>query len=81
MDHYAGLVAYACEALMDKNKDFVIAEHQTLMTSSRFPLVQYAPGMLHLAQQHLLALYKMYQAGFEGLPDTNKKCVIAGHQT
>ena len=44
MDHYAGLVTYACEVLMDKNKDFVIAEHQTLLLGSRFPLLQYAPA-------------------------------------
>ena len=43
VDHYAGLVAYASEALMDKNKDFVIAEHQSLMSNSHFPLVQCAP--------------------------------------
>ena len=50
VDHYAGLVAYACEALMDKNKDFVIAEHQSLMTSSRFPLVQCGPDLHRVAQ-------------------------------
>ena len=42
VDHYAGLVTYACEVLMDKNKDFVIAEHQTLLLGSRFPLLQCA---------------------------------------
>lgn len=46
VDHYAGLVAYACDAMMDKNKDFVVAEHQSLMANSRFPFVQCAPHLL-----------------------------------
>ena len=46
VDHYAGLVAYACDAMMDKNKDFVVAEHQSLMANSRFPFVQCAPYLL-----------------------------------
>lgn len=34
IDHYAGKVLYATLALMDKNKDFTIAEHRNLLASS-----------------------------------------------
>ena len=53
VDHYAGLVTYACEVLMDKNKDFVIAEHQSLLLGSRFPLLQYAPSTCQSAMSNV----------------------------
>ena len=36
VDHYAGKVTYSSLLLMDKNKDFVIAEHAALMKASGF---------------------------------------------
>eukprot|EP00897_Mesotaenium_endlicherianum_P005251 jgi/Mesen1/4754/ME000242S03925 len=34
VDHYAGQVTYDTELFLDKNKDYVIAEHQTLLGNS-----------------------------------------------
>ncbi|KAL3147636.1 hypothetical protein ABBQ38_014686 [Trebouxia sp. C0009 RCD-2024] len=36
VDHYAGKVTYSTLLLMDKNKDFVIAEHAALLKASGF---------------------------------------------
>ncbi len=40
VDHYAGQVTYSSLFMMDKNKDFVIAEHAQLMASSEFDFVR-----------------------------------------
>ena len=40
VDHYAGEVCYSTEALLDKNRDFVVAEHAGLMSKSAAPLLQ-----------------------------------------
>jgi myosin V len=40
VDHYAGEVCYATDALLDKNRDFVVAEHAALMRASAVPLLQ-----------------------------------------
>ena len=40
VDHYAGQVTYSSLLMMDKNKDFVIAEHAQLMASSEFEFVR-----------------------------------------
>ena len=40
VDHYAGEVCYSTEALLDKNRDFVVAEHAALMAKSSSPLLQ-----------------------------------------
>lgn len=40
VDHYAGEVSYSTEALLDKNRDFVIAEHAGLMAKSSSLLLQ-----------------------------------------
>lgn len=40
VDHYAGEVCYASEFMMDKNKDFVVAEHAHLMASSSVVLLR-----------------------------------------
>uniref|UniRef100_A0A161ZJJ0 Myosin motor domain-containing protein n=1 Tax=Daucus carota subsp. sativus TaxID=79200 RepID=A0A161ZJJ0_DAUCS len=37
--HYAGDVTYQSEFFLDKNKDYVIGEHQDLMSASRSPFV------------------------------------------
>eukprot|EP01025_Chloroclados_australasicus_P040986 TRINITY_DN4316_c0_g2_i3.p1 TRINITY_DN4316_c0_g2~~TRINITY_DN4316_c0_g2_i3.p1 ORF type:complete len:1103 (-),score=96.76 TRINITY_DN4316_c0_g2_i3:1692-5000(-) len=34
VDHYAGAVTYQTDQLMDKNRDYVVSEHQALMISS-----------------------------------------------
>ena len=41
VDHYAGQVTYSSLLMMDKNKDFVIAEHAQLMASSEFEFVRW----------------------------------------
>ncbi|XP_042388803.1 myosin-6-like [Zingiber officinale] len=37
--HYAGDVTYQTELFLDKNKDYVVAEHQELLGASRCPFV------------------------------------------
>ncbi|WJZ91162.1 hypothetical protein VitviT2T_010261 [Vitis vinifera] len=37
--HYAGDVTYQTEHFLDKNKDYVVAEHQSLLSASRYSLV------------------------------------------
>ncbi|KAH0450435.1 hypothetical protein IEQ34_021127 [Dendrobium chrysotoxum] len=37
--HYAGEVAYQADHFLDKNKDYVVAEHQDLLSPSKCPFV------------------------------------------
>ncbi|KAL0390932.1 UNVERIFIED_CONTAM: Myosin-9 [Sesamum calycinum] len=37
--HYAGEVQYQSDQFLDKNKDYVVAEHQDLLTASKCPFV------------------------------------------
>ncbi|GAB2291863.1 hypothetical protein Dimus_026114 [Dionaea muscipula] len=37
--HYAGEVTYQADQFLDKNKDYVVAEHQDLLTASKCPFV------------------------------------------
>lgn len=37
--HYAGEVNYLADQFLDKNKDYVVAEHQDLLTASKCPFV------------------------------------------
>lgn len=47
IEHYAGHVVYSTTSLMDKNKDFTVAEQQQLMASSDSPFIRYiAPSAL-----------------------------------
>ncbi|KAL6222010.1 hypothetical protein ACLB2K_005402 [Fragaria x ananassa] len=39
ISHYAGEVTYLADQFIDKNKDYVIAEHQDLLTASKCPFV------------------------------------------
>ena len=39
IEHYAGGVGYKTDNFLNKNKDFVVAEHQQLMQSSDQPFV------------------------------------------
>ena len=41
VEHYAGKVNYSSLLMMDKNKDFVIAEHAALLTASGFQFARY----------------------------------------
>lgn len=45
VEHYAGKVNYSSLLLMDKNKDFVIAEHAALLTASGFQFARCIAGM------------------------------------
>lgn len=40
IQHYAGPVTYQTENFLDKNKDFVVAEHQQLLEASSIPFIQ-----------------------------------------
>ena len=40
VDHYAGKVTYSSVYLLDKNKDFVIAEHAQLVASSSLEFIR-----------------------------------------
>jgi myosin V len=40
VDHYAGEVCYSAEDLIEKNRDFVVAEHQVLMAGSNAQLLR-----------------------------------------
>ncbi|CAL9157745.1 unnamed protein product, partial [Musa hybrid cultivar] len=37
--HYAGEVTYQADYFLDKNKDYVVAEHQELLNASKCPFV------------------------------------------
>ncbi|XP_071741692.1 myosin-17-like [Rutidosis leptorrhynchoides] len=39
ISHYAGEVTYLADQFLEKNKDYVVAEHQDLLTASRCPFV------------------------------------------
>ncbi|PKU67092.1 hypothetical protein MA16_Dca008881 [Dendrobium catenatum] len=39
ISHYAGEVQYQSEQFLDKNKDYVVAEHQELLSDSKCPFV------------------------------------------
>lgn len=40
VEHYAGPVTYQSDNFLDKNKDFVVAEHQSLLQASARPFVR-----------------------------------------
>ena len=46
VDHYAGRVTYVTNLMMEKNKDFVVREHQQLMANSQHALVRSASPLV-----------------------------------
>ncbi|XP_061341502.1 myosin-6-like [Gastrolobium bilobum] len=51
--HYAGDVTYQTELFLDKNKDYVVAEHQALLYASKCPFVSglFLPSPVELSKQ------------------------------
>ncbi|BDA45618.1 Myosin-17 [Coccomyxa sp. Obi] len=57
VEHYAGRVTYSSELLLEKNKDFVVAEHVGLLRSSKSQFIQelFAESDAELAEAAAIA--------------------------
>ncbi|KAJ7535365.1 hypothetical protein O6H91_12G030000 [Diphasiastrum complanatum] len=55
ISHYAGEVTYQTDLFLEKNKDYVIAEHQALLASSKCPFVA---GLFPSSHEDSKASYK-----------------------
>ncbi|EEC66759.1 hypothetical protein OsI_33135 [Oryza sativa Indica Group] len=56
ISHYAGKVTYQTESFLEKNRDYIVAEHCNLLSSSRCPLVSGLFGTL--PEESLRSSYK-----------------------
>uniref|UniRef100_A0A0D3FB61 Myosin motor domain-containing protein n=1 Tax=Oryza barthii TaxID=65489 RepID=A0A0D3FB61_9ORYZ len=56
ISHYAGKVTYQTESFLEKNRDYIVAEHCNLLSSSRCPLVSGLFGSL--PEESLRSSYK-----------------------
>ncbi|KAG8072623.1 hypothetical protein GUJ93_ZPchr0006g45526 [Zizania palustris] len=56
ISHYAGKVTYQTKAFLEKNRDYIVAEHCNLLSSSRCPLVSGLFGSL--PEESLRSSYK-----------------------
>ncbi|EIE22795.1 hypothetical protein COCSUDRAFT_47698 [Coccomyxa subellipsoidea C-169] len=65
VEHYAGRVTYSSELLLDKNKDFVVAEHVGLLRSSKSDFIQelFAESNAELAEAAAIAGGKVMRRG------------------
>ncbi|XP_051141861.1 myosin-6-like isoform X2 [Andrographis paniculata] len=60
ISHYAGDVTYKTELFLDKNKDYVVAEHQSLLSASRCSFVS---GLFPLSNEESLNKSKFSSIG------------------
>eukprot|EP00850_Spirogloea_muscicola_P024021 SM000424S15774 [mRNA] locus=s424:4361:16524:- [translate_table: standard] len=60
IDHYAGQVTYQTDLFLEKNKDYIVAEHQTLLGNSSCPFVA---SIFPLANDTSTSSYKFSSLG------------------
>uniref|UniRef100_A0A0D9YZ60 Myosin motor domain-containing protein n=1 Tax=Oryza glumipatula TaxID=40148 RepID=A0A0D9YZ60_9ORYZ len=80
ISHYAGKVTYQTESFLEKNRDYIVAEHCNLLSSSRCPLVSGLFGSL--PEESLRSSYKFSSVAsrFKGVLEA-VRISLAGYPT